>query len=60
MSKPPANPPQTLRLQLSLPDINLILEALGQMAYARVHELIHNIQTQAQNELNPPDASDRE
>lgn len=38
---------QMITLELSLPEVNLILEALGAMPYARVYELINNIHGQA-------------
>ena len=49
------NPPPTdeLLLKLSLAEINLLLEALGQLPYARVHEVIARIQRQAHQQLQP-------
>ena len=47
-SKPNSN---DLQLKLSLMDVNLVLEALGQLPYARVHEVIGSIQVQAQRQL---------
>ena len=36
-----------ITLELSLPEVNLILEALGAMPYARVYELVNSIHSQA-------------
>jgi hypothetical protein len=41
-----------IKLTLSLPEINLILESLGQMPYVRVYELIAKIQMQAQSQFH--------
>jgi hypothetical protein len=43
---------QEIKLNLSIAETNLILEALGQMPYVRVFELIANIQQQAQAQLS--------
>jgi len=40
-----------LHLKLSLIEINLLLEALGKLPFERVHELIRDIQNQAQQQL---------
>ncbi|GAA1265998.1 hypothetical protein GCM10009677_17700 [Sphaerisporangium rubeum] len=42
---------QQITLTLSIPQTNLILEALGQMAYARVYELVDTIHRQAAGQL---------
>jgi hypothetical protein len=47
------NQTQQIQLTLSLPEANQILEALGQMPYAQVYQLIGKIQQQAQNQLYP-------
>lgn len=47
------NPP--IRLDLTLDEANLILEALGQLPYARVHALIARIHQQAVAQLDPGD-----
>ncbi|MBK8260449.1 MAG: hypothetical protein IPK80_03825 [Nannocystis sp.] len=39
-------------LQLSIDDTNLILEALGQLPFARVFQLIARIQEQARAQLS--------
>lgn len=43
---------QEIKLTLSLAEVNQILEALGQMPYIRVYELVTNIQQQAQTQLS--------
>ena len=43
---------KTLQLGLALDDANLVLEALGQLPFARVYALIANIQEQAREQLN--------
>jgi hypothetical protein len=42
-------------LQLSIDDTNLILEALGQLPFARVFQLIARIQEQARAQLAAAD-----
>ncbi|QLQ31695.1 MAG: hypothetical protein HZT40_08940 [Candidatus Thiothrix singaporensis] len=49
---------QTIQLSLSIDEVNLILESLGQQPYRTVHQLIANIHQQAQMQLQPP-ASDK-
>lgn len=41
-----------LSMKLTIEELNLILEGLGAMPYYRVHELIHNIHSQAQQQVN--------
>ena len=43
---------QEIKLTLSLAEVNQVLEALGQMPYIQVYELINNIQQQAHPQLN--------
>jgi hypothetical protein len=45
---------ETIRLELSLEDINAILEALGALPFSRVFQLIGRIQEQARAQLPPP------
>lgn len=45
--------PPAIKLELELDDINLILEALGALPFARVYGLIGRIQEQARNQLQP-------
>lgn len=37
-----------ITLELTLPETNLVLEALGELPYARVYELISKIHEQAE------------
>lgn len=46
-----ANQQQNLRFELSIDDVNLILESLGQLPFARVYSLIGRIQEQARAQL---------
>ena len=46
---------QDITLKLSVGQINLILEALGNQPYLRVYELIELLQTQAQTQLSEPE-----
>jgi len=43
---------QEIKLTLSIAEVNQVLEALGQMPYIQVYELITNIQQQAQPQLS--------
>lgn len=45
------NQQQNLRFELSIDDVNLILESLGQLPFARVYSLIGRIQEQARAQL---------
>jgi len=49
----------SLRLDLSLEDANLILDALGQLPFVRVYRLIAQIQEQARNQLVAGESSGR-
>lgn len=42
-----------IKLDLDIDETNLILEALGQLPFARVYTLIGRIQEQARGQLNP-------
>jgi len=42
---------QTIKLELSLDDCNLVLEALGQQPYIRVYALIARLQEQARRQV---------
>jgi len=44
-----------MKLDLTLPEINAILTALGQMPYAQVFELVEKIRQQAQNQMKEQD-----
>lgn len=43
-----------LKLEMTVDQINLVLEALGQQAYVRVHRLIAQIRAQAEAQLTAP------
>lgn len=51
-----------VKLELSLEEANLVLEALGNLPFVRVYELIGKIQTQAQVQAgaHPAGAADDE
>jgi hypothetical protein len=40
-----------IKIMLTLEETNLVLEALGEMSFVRVHQLIAKIQQQAQSQL---------
>lgn len=40
-------------MKLTVDELNLILESLGNMPFAKVHQLIGNIQQQASAQLQP-------
>ncbi len=42
---------ETIQLQLNIDEVNGILEALGQMPYAKVHQLIGKIHQQASGQF---------
>ena len=42
-----------MKLDLTLPEINAVLQALGGMPYAQVFELVQKIRTQAQAQVAP-------
>ena len=41
-----------LNIKLTINELNLILESLGNLPYIRVYELINQIQNQAKEQLN--------
>lgn len=43
--------PPKIRLELTIPEVNQILEALGRLPYAEVYELIGSLQQQAQPQI---------
>jgi len=43
----------TLRLELSVDDINVILEALGERPFKSVYGLVSRLQSQARAQLEP-------
>lgn len=46
-----ASAPPTLQLQLTLDDVNLLLEAVGALPFSRVYGLVGRIQAQAAAQL---------
>ncbi len=46
----------TIKLELDIDDINLILESLGALPFARVYGVIGRIQEQARAQLEPASA----
>jgi hypothetical protein len=49
----------TIKLELNIDEVNLILEALGQLPFARVYKLIGHIQEQAHTQLQAPTAPEQ-
>lgn len=41
-----------IKLKLSVDEVNLVLEALGNMPYVRVYELVNKLKEQAYIQLN--------
>jgi len=48
---------QTINLQLSADEVNLLLEGLGSMPFVKVYGLIGKIQEQASGQFNKPSES---
>jgi hypothetical protein len=46
---------QEVQLQLTLAEVNQILDALGEKSYKQVYQLIIKIQQQAENQLQQND-----
>lgn len=44
-----------MTLDLTINEVNLILQALGNAPYVQVFELVQKIQEQAKEQLPPPD-----
>ena len=56
---PPSPPPPDIVLHLTLAEVNLILEGIGALPFARVFGLVGRIQSQTAEQLQaavPPDA----
>lgn len=49
----------TIKIELNIDETNLILEALGQLPFARVYTLIGRIQEQARAQLQTPAEQDQ-
>jgi hypothetical protein len=43
--------PPKIKLELTIPEVNQILDALGRLPYAEVYELIGGLQQQAQPQV---------
>lgn len=43
-----------MKLDLELNEVNIIMQALGNMPYAQVFELVQKIREQAQAQINQP------
>lgn len=50
----------TIKLEFTIDDINLILEALGQQPFARVYQLIARVQEQARAQVEAAQQQGRE
>jgi len=48
------NETQEIQLTLSLGEVNQILDALGNIPYRQIYQLIGKIQRQAEDQLPPP------
>lgn len=48
---------EQITFELTIQEANRILEALGQLPYVQVHQLIHKLQSQAEAQLNEPQSS---
>ena len=46
-----------IELSLTVEEVNLILEGLGQLPFARVYALVGEVQEQAARQLKPADAA---
>ncbi|MFQ5587903.1 MAG: hypothetical protein ACE5F7_03600 [Nitrospiria bacterium] len=44
--------PQTITLEVSIDEANLVLEGLGHIPFARVYALVNKLQAQASGQLN--------
>jgi hypothetical protein len=47
---------QTIKLSISIENVNLILEGLGNLPYAKVYNAVANIQQQASEQIEPAKA----
>lgn len=47
----------TIKLELNIDEVNLVLETLGQLPFARVYTLIGRIQGQAQAQMQVREAA---
>jgi len=51
---------QEIKFTLAIDEVNLVLEALGQLPFARVYALIGSIQEQAARQIRPAGAAQPE
>ncbi len=49
---------QEIKLSLSIEEVNLVLEGLGGLAFARVYGLVGKIQEQAAQQMRPAAAAE--
>lgn len=45
-----------MKIELTLTEINMVFQALGNMPYAQVFELVEKIRNQAQAQLQKPES----
>ena len=50
---------QQIKLKLDVEEVNIILEGLGSLPYAKVYGVVANIQQQAQKQLQASDNSSK-
>jgi hypothetical protein len=49
-----------MKLELTIQEVNAVMQALGNMPYAQVFELVQKIREQAQSQLNAPATEENE
>ena len=49
-----------MKLELTIQEVNAVMQALGNMPYAQVFELVRKIREQAQLQLNAPATEESE
>jgi hypothetical protein len=49
---------ETIKVELSVEDVNMILEALGSLPFVKVYQLIGRLQAQARAQLAPAEAAE--
>ena len=52
------NEAEQISLELTLGEVNQVLEALGTMPYRQVYQLIGKIQRQGESQLQQPESTD--
>ena len=52
------NEAEQISLELTLGEVNQVLEALGTMPYRQVYQLIGKIQRQGESQLEQPESTD--